>query len=242
MSVLVTTVDGYHIFTSSGKHLTSLEGHRVESFTPGPDGTWFAIVDSHEIWQHGTDGTWTPLTKSDANLTAIVAVDDTVFAGTSDARVLRVSGIGVRRAAPCVRHRRRARVLARGRHPAAGALDDRDVRRWRAARQRPRRRDPALGRRWRDLDTDASRSTTTSTRSSRTRHAPRSWWRRRRSACAAAPTAGRRGRARPTAWRCRTRVGSPSWATTSWSRSPTAPGASGRRSTVRRSTAVRSRR
>ncbi len=95
MSVLVTTVDGYHIFTSSGKHLTSLEGHRVESFTPGPEGTWFAIVDAHEIWQHAADGTWTPRAKSDAGLTAIVAVDDTVFAGTSDARVLRISGSGV---------------------------------------------------------------------------------------------------------------------------------------------------
>ena len=91
MSVLVTTVDGYHIFTSSGKHLTSLEGHRVACFTPGPGGTWFAIVDQHEIWQHGADGAWTPLAKCDADLTAIVAVGDTVFAGTSDARVLRVS-------------------------------------------------------------------------------------------------------------------------------------------------------
>lgn len=95
MSVLVTTTDGYHIFTSSGKHLTSLEGHRVESFTPGPAGTWFAIIDTHEIWQHGTDGTWTPLAKSDADLSAIVAVADTVFAGTSDARVLHISEAGV---------------------------------------------------------------------------------------------------------------------------------------------------
>ena len=63
MSVLVTTVDGYHILTSSGKHLTSLEGHRVEAFTPGTGGAWLAIVDRREIWQHGTDGTWTPLAE-----------------------------------------------------------------------------------------------------------------------------------------------------------------------------------
>jgi hypothetical protein len=91
MSVLVTTMDGYHIFTSSGKHLTSLEGHRVECFTPGPDGTWFAIFDRHEVSQHGTDGAWTALAKCDADLTAIVAVGDTVYAGTDDARVLRIS-------------------------------------------------------------------------------------------------------------------------------------------------------
>src|SRR6476659_9340869 len=73
MSVLVTAVDGYHILTSSGKHLTSLEGHRVEAFTPG------------------TDGTWTPLAKTDAGLTAVAAIGATVFAGTADARVLRVA-------------------------------------------------------------------------------------------------------------------------------------------------------
>ena len=90
MSVLVTAVDGYHILTSSGKHLTSLEGHRVEAFTPGTGGAWLAIVDRREIWQHGTDGTWTPLAKTDADLTAVAAIGATVFAGTADARVLRV--------------------------------------------------------------------------------------------------------------------------------------------------------
>lgn len=90
MSVLVTAVDGYHILTSSGKHLTSLEGHRVEAFTPGAGGAWLAIVDRREIWQHGTDGTWTPLAKTDADLTAVAAIGTTVFAGTADAHVLRV--------------------------------------------------------------------------------------------------------------------------------------------------------
>jgi len=94
MSVLVTTADGYHIFTSSGKHLTSLEGHRVEAFTPGPDGTWVAVVDAQEIWRHGTDGTWTPLAKTDAALTALACVGATVFAGTADARVLRLAESG----------------------------------------------------------------------------------------------------------------------------------------------------
>jgi len=89
MSVLVTTDDGYHIFTSSGKHLTSLEGHRVASFTPGPDGTFLAIVDGHELWSHGADGEWTPLTKTDPELTAAVAVGDTAFVGTADAHVMR---------------------------------------------------------------------------------------------------------------------------------------------------------
>ena len=94
MSVLVTTTDGYHIFTSSGKQLRSLEGHRVESFTPGPDGTFLAVIDRHEVWSHGSDGEWTPLAKSDTRLTAVVAAGDAVFAGTDDARVLRLTAAG----------------------------------------------------------------------------------------------------------------------------------------------------
>jgi hypothetical protein len=94
MSVLVTTGDGYHIFSSGGKHFTSLEGHRVEGFTPGPDGTWLAVIDDNEIWSHGSDGEWTPVAKSEANLTAVVAAGDAVFAGTRDARVLRLAASG----------------------------------------------------------------------------------------------------------------------------------------------------
>jgi hypothetical protein len=94
MSVLVTTTDGYHIFTSSGKQLRSLEGHRVECFTPGPDGTFLAVIDRHEVWSHDSDGEWTPLAKSEATLTAVVAAGDRVFAGTNDARVLRLGSSG----------------------------------------------------------------------------------------------------------------------------------------------------
>ncbi len=94
MSVLVTTMDGYHIFTSSGKQLRSLEGHRVECFTPGPDGTFLAVIDRHEIWSHGRDGEWTPLAKSEGTLTAVVAAGAAVFAGTNDARVLRLTSSG----------------------------------------------------------------------------------------------------------------------------------------------------
>jgi hypothetical protein len=94
MSVLVTTTDGYSIFTSSGKQLRSLEGHRVECFTPGPDGTFLAVIDRHEVWSHGSDGEWTPLAKSEATLTAVVAAGDAVFAGTDDARVLKLTASG----------------------------------------------------------------------------------------------------------------------------------------------------
>ncbi|HEY7104811.1 MAG TPA: hypothetical protein VH986_00255 [Acidimicrobiia bacterium] len=92
MSVLVVTADGYHIFTSSGQHLTALEGHRVAGLTPGADGAWLAIVDEREVWQHASDGVWTALSTSDANLSSIVSIAGVVFAGTYDARLLRLDG------------------------------------------------------------------------------------------------------------------------------------------------------
>ncbi len=100
MSVLVTTTDGYQIFTSKGQHLTALEGRRVEALAPGPDGTWLAVVDRRAIWQHGADGEWTPLADADIDLTAVVTCGATVYAGTADARVLQLSATGTLEALP----------------------------------------------------------------------------------------------------------------------------------------------
>jgi hypothetical protein len=90
MAVLVATVDGYHVFTSSGEHHIALEGHRVEALSPGPSGTWIAIVDGHEIWQHAADGTWSALAASNLELSCLATVDDVVFAGTVGPRMLRL--------------------------------------------------------------------------------------------------------------------------------------------------------
>jgi hypothetical protein len=88
MSVLVTTTDGCHVFTSNGQHLTVLRGQRVEALAPGPAATWLAVVDRHSIWQHDADGDWTPLAKTESELTALATSGASVFAGTGDARVL----------------------------------------------------------------------------------------------------------------------------------------------------------
>jgi hypothetical protein len=92
VAVLVATLDGYHIFSSSGAHHTALEGHRVEALTPGPSGTWIAIVDRHEIWQHGADGIWEALASTELDLSSLVTVDDVVYAGTVGPQMLRRDG------------------------------------------------------------------------------------------------------------------------------------------------------
>jgi hypothetical protein len=90
MAVLVATVDGYHVVTSSGEQRSALEGHRVEALSPGPRGTWIAVVDRHEIWQHGDDGKWSALAATDLDLTCVVTVDGVVFAGAAGPRMLRL--------------------------------------------------------------------------------------------------------------------------------------------------------
>jgi hypothetical protein len=90
MSVLVGTSDGYHVFTSSGKHLTALVGHAVESLTPAENGSWLAIVDRHEIWRHAADGSWNAVTKTDAELSSLLSVSGELFAGTFEARLLQL--------------------------------------------------------------------------------------------------------------------------------------------------------
>jgi hypothetical protein len=92
MSVLVATSDGYHVFTSSGEHLTALEGHDVAALTPGADGAWLAIVDRRGVWQHAADGTWSMLATNDVDLSSLVSIGGVVFAGTYDARLLRLDG------------------------------------------------------------------------------------------------------------------------------------------------------
>jgi hypothetical protein len=90
MAVLVATVDGYHIISSSGEHRVALEGHRVEALTLGPSGTWIAVVDTNEIWQYGADGEWSTLVRSDLELSCLATVDDVVYAGAVGPRMLKL--------------------------------------------------------------------------------------------------------------------------------------------------------
>jgi hypothetical protein len=94
MSVLVTSTDGCHTFTADGRHLTALRGQRVDALTPGPAGTWLAVVDRHSIWQLGADGDWTTLARTESELTALATSGGSVFAGTGDARVLQLTDAG----------------------------------------------------------------------------------------------------------------------------------------------------
>ncbi|HEX9467406.1 MAG TPA: hypothetical protein VGA11_03250, partial [Acidimicrobiia bacterium] len=91
MTILVTTPGGCHVFSSSGTHVVTLDGHFVRALSPGPGGTRVAIVDSREVWQLDERDTWEPLGAADLDLTALVTANDVVYAGTGDARVVRLA-------------------------------------------------------------------------------------------------------------------------------------------------------
>ena len=124
----------------------------VDALAPGPDGTWVAVVDGREVWQHAADGTWS--TARDRRRRPRVrahAPRRRCSWAPYDARLLRLA-------------RRRARRRCRGSTPSPGrdewhpvgvaaarALHDQHRRRRRVARQRARGRHPSLDRRRRHL-------------------------------------------------------------------------------------------
>jgi hypothetical protein len=92
MAVLVGTTDGYLVFSTRGDGAPArgLDGSDVRGFARGPRDEWLAIVDRHTIGVHAPDGAWTMWAETDAELNALAAWRGAVYAGTSDARVLRV--------------------------------------------------------------------------------------------------------------------------------------------------------
>ena len=84
--VTVTTCSHLPAITSSRLR------HHVRVFTAGPGATKLTIVDHREIWQHDAVGKWHPFASADINLVCLVTAGDVVYAGSADARVLRLEG------------------------------------------------------------------------------------------------------------------------------------------------------
>ena len=73
-----------------------LEGHDVSALAPARDERW-AILDRREVW-HDAGGGWREVAALDAlQATRIVAVDDAVYVGTSEAHLYRVAGDALER-------------------------------------------------------------------------------------------------------------------------------------------------
>jgi hypothetical protein len=93
-SILVATWDnGLFCVTGTTAH-HELAGQSVCGLAADGRGGVLAIVGRHSLCRRAPDGEWTEIARSDFALSCCVSIGDVVFAGTDDARVLRVEPDG----------------------------------------------------------------------------------------------------------------------------------------------------
>src|SRR5437870_1552287 len=85
--------DGLFVFTGGMRH-QELAGQAVRALASDRHGGALAIVDGHSLCRRTVDGEWSTIATSELQLSCSVAVGDTIYVGTDDARVLRVSADG----------------------------------------------------------------------------------------------------------------------------------------------------
>ncbi len=92
--VLVATWnDGLYVVAGGQIH-HELAGQPVRGLTSDGHGAALAIVGGTSLRRRARDGTWSTIAVSSSELACCVAVNALIFAGTEDARVLRVQGTG----------------------------------------------------------------------------------------------------------------------------------------------------
>ncbi|HEY4307604.1 MAG TPA: sialidase family protein [Gemmatimonadaceae bacterium] len=93
-ALIGTWADGLFIVDGDNRR-HELPGQMVRGVARDGRGGALAIVDSHSLNRRASDGTWTTVATSEAELACILSVDDVIYAGTDDgAHLLRVSSDG----------------------------------------------------------------------------------------------------------------------------------------------------
>lgn len=91
--LVATWRDGLFV-VASGTPSHELENQSVRGLTADGNGGALAIVDGHSLRRRTADGLWTTIATTEFDLSCCVPVGDVIYAGTDDARVLRVSADG----------------------------------------------------------------------------------------------------------------------------------------------------
>jgi hypothetical protein len=91
--LLATWGDGLFVITGENRH-QELAGQPVSALASDGHGGALAIVSGHSLRRRTIDGEWQTLVASEFQLACCAAVADAIYAGTDDARVLRVSANG----------------------------------------------------------------------------------------------------------------------------------------------------
>jgi hypothetical protein len=85
--------DGLFVVTAHGRH-QELSGQSVKALSPDGRGGALAIAGEHSLRRRTSRGEWSTIATSELQLACAVAVGDQIYAGTDDARVLRISAQG----------------------------------------------------------------------------------------------------------------------------------------------------
>jgi hypothetical protein len=93
-TILVATW-GEGLFAITGDRCTQeIANPSVRGFAPDGRGGALAIVDRHSLRRRGPSGKWATLATSELELSCCMAVRDSIYVGTDDARILRLSHPG----------------------------------------------------------------------------------------------------------------------------------------------------
>ena len=93
-TILVATWDeGLFAVTGEGR-TQEIANEPVRGLASDGRGGAIAVVGGHSLRRRGAGGQWTAVATSEFELSCCVAVGETIYVGTDDARMLRVSGAG----------------------------------------------------------------------------------------------------------------------------------------------------
>jgi hypothetical protein len=90
-AILVATW-GDGLFAVTGDGLTQeIANQPVRGLAPDARGGALAIAGQHSLWRRATGGEWARVATSEFELSCCMAVRDTIYVGTDDARMLRLN-------------------------------------------------------------------------------------------------------------------------------------------------------
>jgi hypothetical protein len=92
--ILVATWDNGLFCVTGNTARQELPDQSVRGLAADQHGSVLAIIGGHSLRRRSSDGEWTELATSDLELSCCVPIGNVIFAGTNDARVLRIDPSG----------------------------------------------------------------------------------------------------------------------------------------------------
>jgi len=93
MVLVGTWRDGLFVIADEEPH-QELANHSIGALVSDGRGGALAIVDERSLCHRAPDGVWRTMARAEVNLACCVALGDVIYAGTDDARVLRLGADG----------------------------------------------------------------------------------------------------------------------------------------------------